>query len=68
VLGRTGSAVADLGIAATCRNALLSLCTRGRHVHIGLTTQKETANQESLRRHRSDDQFPNVGVSVIDRF
>ncbi|HKD66898.1 MAG TPA: zinc-binding dehydrogenase [Candidatus Binataceae bacterium] len=30
-----------LGIAATCRNALLSLRTRGRHVQIGLTTQKE---------------------------
>ena len=30
-----------LGIAATCRNAVLSLRKRGRHVQIGLTTQGE---------------------------
>jgi len=30
-----------LGIAATCRKAVLSLCKRGRHVQIGLTTQGE---------------------------
>ena len=30
-----------LGIAATCQNALMSLRKLGRHVQIGLTTQKE---------------------------
>src|SRR5271163_1280239 len=30
-----------LGIATTCRNAVLSLRKRGRHVQIGLTTQAE---------------------------
>jgi len=30
-----------LGEAVTCRNAILSLRTRGRHLQIGLTTQKE---------------------------
>jgi D-arabinose 1-dehydrogenase-like Zn-dependent alcohol dehydrogenase len=30
-----------LGIAATCRNAVLSLRKRGRHIQIGLTTQGE---------------------------
>ncbi len=30
-----------LGIATTCRNAVMSLRKRGRHVQIGLTTQKE---------------------------
>jgi len=30
-----------LGIAATCRNAVLSLRKRGRHVQVGLTTQEE---------------------------
>jgi len=30
-----------LGIAATCRKAVLSLRKRGRHVQIGLTTQGE---------------------------
>jgi D-arabinose 1-dehydrogenase-like Zn-dependent alcohol dehydrogenase len=30
-----------LGEAVTCRNAIMSLRTRGRHLQIGLTTQKE---------------------------
>jgi D-arabinose 1-dehydrogenase-like Zn-dependent alcohol dehydrogenase len=30
-----------LGIAATCRNALMSLRKRGRHLQIGLTTAAE---------------------------
>jgi D-arabinose 1-dehydrogenase-like Zn-dependent alcohol dehydrogenase len=34
-------AIDALGIATTCRNALLSLRKRGRHVQIGLTTQQE---------------------------
>ncbi len=34
-------AVDALGIAATCRNAIMSLRKRGRHLQIGLTTQAE---------------------------
>lgn len=34
-------AVDALGIAATCRNAVMSLRKRGRHLQIGLTTQAE---------------------------
>jgi D-arabinose 1-dehydrogenase-like Zn-dependent alcohol dehydrogenase len=34
-------AVDALGIAATCRNALMSLRKRGRHLQIGLTTAAE---------------------------
>lgn len=34
-------AVDALGEAVTCRNAIMSLRTRGRHLQIGLTTKKE---------------------------
>ncbi|HXR37009.1 MAG TPA: zinc-binding dehydrogenase [Candidatus Binataceae bacterium] len=34
-------AVDALGIATTCRNALMSLRRRGRHIQIGMTTQQE---------------------------
>src|SRR6266852_5658139 len=34
-------AVDALGIATTCRDALMSLRKRGRHLQIGLTTQAE---------------------------
>jgi D-arabinose 1-dehydrogenase-like Zn-dependent alcohol dehydrogenase len=34
-------AVDALGIAATCRNAIMSLRKQGRHLQIGLTTQAE---------------------------
>jgi len=30
-----------LGVATTCRNSIMSLRTRGRHLQIGLTTQEE---------------------------
>jgi D-arabinose 1-dehydrogenase-like Zn-dependent alcohol dehydrogenase len=39
--GGADVSVDALGIAATCRNAVLSLRKRGRHVQIGLTTQGE---------------------------
>jgi D-arabinose 1-dehydrogenase-like Zn-dependent alcohol dehydrogenase len=39
--GGANVSVDALGIAATCRNAVLSLGKRGRHVQIGLTTQGE---------------------------
>jgi D-arabinose 1-dehydrogenase-like Zn-dependent alcohol dehydrogenase len=39
--GGANVAIDALGIAATCRNALMSLRKRGRHVQIGLTTQQE---------------------------
>jgi len=38
-----GADVSIDGIAATCRNAVLSLRKRRRHVQIGLTTQGEKA-------------------------
>jgi D-arabinose 1-dehydrogenase-like Zn-dependent alcohol dehydrogenase len=39
--GGADVSVDALGIAATCRNAILSLRKRGRHIQIGLTTQRE---------------------------
>ena len=39
--GGANVSVDALGIATTCRNAVLSLGKRGRHVQIGLTTQGE---------------------------
>jgi D-arabinose 1-dehydrogenase-like Zn-dependent alcohol dehydrogenase len=39
--GGADVSVDALGIAVTCRNAILSLRKRGRHVQIGLTTQAE---------------------------
>jgi len=39
--GGADVSVDALGIAATCRNAVLSLRKRGRHIQIGLTTQGE---------------------------
>jgi threonine dehydrogenase-like Zn-dependent dehydrogenase len=39
--GGANVSVDALGIATTCRNAVMSLRKRGRHVQIGLTTQKE---------------------------
>jgi D-arabinose 1-dehydrogenase-like Zn-dependent alcohol dehydrogenase len=39
--GGADVSVDALGIAATCRNAVLSLRKRGRHVQIGVTTQAE---------------------------
>jgi D-arabinose 1-dehydrogenase-like Zn-dependent alcohol dehydrogenase len=39
--GGADVSVDALGIAATCRNAVMSLRKRGRHVQIGLTTQGE---------------------------
>ncbi len=39
--GGADVSVDALGIAVTCRNAILSLRKRGRHVQIGLTTQGE---------------------------
>jgi D-arabinose 1-dehydrogenase-like Zn-dependent alcohol dehydrogenase len=39
--GGANVSVDALGIAATCRNAVLSLGKRGRHVQIGLTSQGE---------------------------
>ena len=39
--GGANVSVDALGIATTCRNAVSSLRKRGRHVQIGLTTQKE---------------------------
>ncbi|HLW71423.1 MAG TPA: zinc-binding dehydrogenase [Candidatus Binataceae bacterium] len=39
--GGADVSVDALGIAVTCRNAVLSLRKRGRHVQIGLTTQGE---------------------------
>ena len=39
--GGANVAVDALGEAVTCRNAIKSLRTRGRHLQIGLTTQKE---------------------------
>jgi D-arabinose 1-dehydrogenase-like Zn-dependent alcohol dehydrogenase len=39
--GGADVSVDALGIAVTCRNAVLSLRKRGRHVQIGLTTQAE---------------------------
>jgi D-arabinose 1-dehydrogenase-like Zn-dependent alcohol dehydrogenase len=39
--GGANVSVDALGIATTCRNAVYSLCKRGRHVQIGLTTQGE---------------------------
>src|SRR5439155_22271485 len=39
--GGADVSVDALGIAATCRNAVLSLRKRGRHVQVGLTTQVE---------------------------
>jgi D-arabinose 1-dehydrogenase-like Zn-dependent alcohol dehydrogenase len=39
--GGANVSVDALGIAATCRNAVLSLRKRGRHIQIGLTTQLE---------------------------
>ncbi len=39
--GGADVSVDALGIEATCRNAVASLRKRGRHIQIGLTTQKE---------------------------
>ena len=39
--GGADVSVDALGIATTCRNAILSLRKRGRHIQIGLTTQGE---------------------------
>ena len=39
--GGADVSVDALGIAVTCRNAVLSLRKRGRHIQIGLTTQGE---------------------------
>ena len=39
--GGADVSVDALGIEATCRNAVSSLRKRGRHIQIGLTTQKE---------------------------
>jgi D-arabinose 1-dehydrogenase-like Zn-dependent alcohol dehydrogenase len=39
--GGADVSVDALGIATTCRNAVMSLRKRGRHVQIGLTTQAE---------------------------
>jgi D-arabinose 1-dehydrogenase-like Zn-dependent alcohol dehydrogenase len=39
--GGADVAVDALGIATTCRNALMSLRKRGRHIQIGMTTQQE---------------------------
>jgi D-arabinose 1-dehydrogenase-like Zn-dependent alcohol dehydrogenase len=39
--GGADVSVDALGIEATCRNAVMSLRKRGRHIQIGLTTQKE---------------------------
>jgi threonine dehydrogenase-like Zn-dependent dehydrogenase len=39
--GGADVSVDALGISATCRNALLSLRKRGRHIQIGLTSQAE---------------------------
>jgi len=39
--GGADVSVDALGIATTCRNAVLSLRKRGRHIQIGLTTQGE---------------------------
>lgn len=39
--GGADVSVDALGIATTCRNSLLSLRKRGRHVQVGLTTQLE---------------------------
>lgn len=39
--GGADVAVDALGIATTCRNAVMSLRKQGRHVQIGLTTQQE---------------------------
>ncbi len=39
--GGANVSVDALGIATTCRNAVLSLRKRGRHIQIGLTTQGE---------------------------
>jgi D-arabinose 1-dehydrogenase-like Zn-dependent alcohol dehydrogenase len=39
--GGANVSIDALGIATTCRNAVMSLGKRGRHVQIGLTTQKE---------------------------
>jgi D-arabinose 1-dehydrogenase-like Zn-dependent alcohol dehydrogenase len=39
--GGANVSVDALGIATTCQNAIMSLRKRGRHVQIGLTTQKE---------------------------
>src|SRR5579885_1897987 len=39
--GGADVSVDALGIAATCRNSILSLRKRGRHIQIGLTTQGE---------------------------
>jgi D-arabinose 1-dehydrogenase-like Zn-dependent alcohol dehydrogenase len=39
--GGADVSVDALGVATTCRNSIMSLRTRGRHLQIGLTTQKE---------------------------
>jgi D-arabinose 1-dehydrogenase-like Zn-dependent alcohol dehydrogenase len=39
--GGADVAVDALGIATTCRNVLMSLRKRGRHIQIGMTTQQE---------------------------
>jgi D-arabinose 1-dehydrogenase-like Zn-dependent alcohol dehydrogenase len=39
--GGAHASVDALGIAATCRNSIFGLRTRGRHLQLGLTTQNE---------------------------